>query len=103
MGTVALTSKVNGVEDNRRFVDCLLTLSASYATDGDTLSIADLPFKNVDRMYVKADSVSQDGTTIQLAGTSTAPKVKAHASDGTEVVNATNVSALEYNVRIVGH
>lgn len=88
--------------DGFRFVQGTLTMSASYATGGDTLNLATIPggVKRLVRIEIPLvfGSVFHGGCgfTIQFGGTATAPLLKAIAGITTaaaiEVANTTNLS-----------
>lgn len=99
MGTVAVANLTQGVSDNKRYVDADVTMSASYATGGDTVPVATLGLKVVDQILMHGNN---DGLSLDLGGTSQAPKLLAYDTDETEVSAATNLSARVLRVRFLG-
>lgn len=98
MGAIALTNIVNGVEDQKRFVEATLTFSDDYATGGDTVAVSGLPLTRVQSLWQASSDV---GYSLELAGTETAPKVILNADDG-EVTAASDNEAVAVTVRIYG-
>lgn len=112
MGAISLGStKVNKVLDNRRVVECDITFSSSYATGGDTVSIAALGLSRVDDVHVLA-GVRADGTAVPaaqltgvqvlLGGTPLAPKLVLYSGSAAEVANASNNSTKTVRVWFIG-
>lgn len=119
MGTVAVTnvrplgqmSQVRG-----KALIATITMSASYATGGDTLDLADLHF---DRVLFFAP-LSKFDTTVKVrgvdladnvaggayvaAGTATVPLIQSFVGDATptESSNATDLSGSSFDALIVG-
>ncbi len=87
----------------KRAVEADVTLSASYATGGETVALTSLGLKRVDGIVIPshdfnsrkavATTSSRVGLSVELGGTVTAPKLLAFDSQATEVANATNLSA----------
>lgn len=95
-------------------VEADINLSASYATGGDTLTPQALGLRaitsislvgtNFNTRKPVANAAAQAGMTLQLAGTETAPLVKAFDAANTEVANASNNSARgPFHVRFRGY
>lgn len=91
-----------------------MSLSSSYATGGDTLTPQSVGLRAITELSVPSHDISTRkavaaasagaGLTLQLAGTETAPLVKAFDAQGTEVANATNLSARgPIRVRVFGY
>lgn len=99
MGTIAVANLRQGVSDNKRYVDADITMSASYATNGDTVPVATLGLKVVDEILVHGNN---EGLSLVLGGTSQAPKVVAYDTTETEVTNATDLSTRDFTVRFLG-
>lgn len=78
--------------DGKRVVRGTITMSASYATGGDTLALTNLDIKEVTMMLVEPNLLSLPGLSLALAGTKTAPLILAADTNNTEVANATNLS-----------
>ena len=100
-----------GVMDNERFVDVDLvhTTATTYATNGDTIkdfgaASTTIPLKRVTKAFVHTTAGHNDtGYSDELGGTITAPKIKVYASSGTEVSNATDLTAVvPVRIRLVG-
>lgn len=119
MGTVALAVPVDNPGPEGVFVApafdgapvgrvrrLTVTFSASYATGGDTVPVATLGLRNVNRILVEPFAASapgfQSGISIALGGTSGAPKLLAYDAVGTEVANLTNLSNRLVTVWFVG-
>ncbi len=112
MGNATITnSKRAATAGGKYVVECDLTLSASYATGGDTIPMNVLPLRRVDEILIPShDLVSRKAITVaaagnralSLGGTSSAPKVIAKDAAGVEVVAATNVATNVRRVRFVG-
>lgn len=107
MGTVSIANAVPGVINHLRTVTADVTLSSSYATGGDTVALGSLGLKEVDQIVTHAGTLQTSvavpsgtfspnahGTQIVLAGTPTAPKLKAYRGSTSEVTNATDLSAV---------
>lgn len=121
MGAAVVTSrKEAGRIDNRRIVEANIALSASYATGGDTLSPAAFGLRHIVQIMesshdangsgrpvggkAAATTARQVGASIALGGTSAAPTILAYDAQGTEVANATNLSARgPFRVRVIGY
>jgi hypothetical protein len=120
MGAVAIADKQelpdvgHLVKQGSRAVLAKVTMSASYATNGDTVSLATLGLTRVTAMFVVAGgsqirgrlvaAPAGAGARLELAGTEVAPKIKATAGGGTpaEIANATNLSTTVVYVLFVG-
>lgn len=112
MGTVAITNRVDDVQDNLRVVECTVTGSASYATGGDTIPAIGL--REITRMVVLHDQGSggqkdkrgnaapvYNGRAIVLGGTPTARNLALYDA-GVQVANAVNTSTHVWRVRFLG-
>ncbi len=119
MGTVALTNgrplgQLPQVRAKVWIYKC--TMSASYATGGDTLSLAQTPFQRVlllaplsrftSTVKARGQNVLANGggAAFIAAGTPTAPKIISRVGDATptETANATNLSTVSFDVLVVG-
>lgn len=99
---------VRSTEDGKKEVTVVIAGSASYATGGDTISLAGLPIDRVTSAFVVADSAVTapsglaDGYAPLFDLTdSAAPKLVLYTSAG-QVSATTNVSSREYLVKLVG-
>lgn len=101
MGTVAITAPYNDVSNNKRVVEANVTMSSSYATGGDTVPLTSLGLREVTDVVVLGSvahvnsggaAVTPHGIQVVLAGTKTAPLLKAYSGSTSEVANATNLS-----------
>lgn len=84
---------------------CVVTGSSSYATGGDTISLATLGLSEVREAWIAAfDSQSVNGgvSAEVVVTTPTAPTLKLYSAAATEVVSTTNVSTRTYIIRFVG-
>lgn len=104
MGTVALTapevregilqSTFPDANHNGRVRRFNVVFSSSYATGGDTVPVATLGLRNVNRILVEGSGpFARPGFSVELGGTSSAPKLLAWETANTEVANATDLSA----------
>lgn len=105
MGAVTIANKVQGRSSNGRqkIVECDVTLSASYATAGDTVAIGSLGLKGVEVVQVSshhlitgkavATTSSRAGLSVELGGTKVAPKLLVYDAQGVEATAATNFAA----------
>lgn len=77
-----------------RVVRGSLVFSASYATGGDTLALANTGLKAVHAMLIDPSIVAtnRSGLSVELGGTPTAPLVLAFDTNNTQVTNATDLS-----------
>lgn len=100
MGAVSIANRFDRIENARRAVECDLTLSNSYATGGDSISLASLGLRNVTSLHVLAGTdhngvaVTPRGFQVTLAGTSTAPLIKCFNGSTSETSSTTDNSAL---------
>jgi hypothetical protein len=92
------------------------TMSSSYATGGDTISLAQTPFQRIlfiaplskfgSTVKVRGQNVLANGggAAFVAAGTPTAPKIQSFVGDATptQTANATNLSTVSFDVLIVG-
>jgi hypothetical protein len=100
-----------------QIVKCRITMSNSYATGGDTLTLpGSTGLKRISAMFVctgsfgtfkiKGSSITAAvlGGVPTLAGTATAPLIKMTGGGGTpaEVANATDLSGQSFDVILVG-
>lgn len=79
--------------DNQRVVIGTLTMSSSYATGGDTLSLSNLDIKEVNKLLIENNALTMSGLSYRLAGTKTAPLIIVADANNSEVANGTNLSA----------
>lgn len=77
-----------------------LQMSASYATGGDTISAKTLGMNAISNGIIG----TANGRTFELVAQTdpSTAKIKAYTASGTEVANATDVSALQPHSRIRG-
>lgn len=95
--------EVLAVGEPRQFrVPVSFTMSNSYSTGGDTLSIpggTDIRGKDLLLVHI---CTSSDGTRLyDWDGNRTTPKIKAYSAIGTEVAAATNLSAVTIRAELV--
>lgn len=112
MGATAIAAKVHGRWNDKKVVEADITFSGSYATSGDTVAVSALGMRRVDEISIPshhlvthktvATASSQAGKTIQLGGTSSAPKLLAYDAANTEIANATSLSGVTIRVRFFG-
>lgn len=80
--------------------------SASYATGGESVSPASVGLRNVNKILVEpweaAQSASQSGLSVQLAGTPQAPLLRMFDAVGAEIAAASNVSARPFIIWFIG-
>lgn len=97
MGNVAVAIVDRGVRGNRKYVTADVTMSASYATNGDTIVAADIA-----KLLPEGETLAQlldftfinrgaSGHSLELDRANS--KVKAF-NGTTEIANATNLSAV---------
>lgn len=104
MGAATFTYISNRVADNKREILGTLSLSSSYATGGDSLSLATqgAGLNRVDFMSQICDAANNKGLSFVLAGTPEAPLIRAFDASGTEVTAATSLTARTATVRLSG-
>lgn len=104
MGAIVSTVISHQVDTSGRAVKkATLTFSASYATGGDTLDMANLGLRRVDQLFVDG-GLATPGYHLQLAGTAAVPLIKLikGATAPAEETNATNVSTVSAVVELHG-
>jgi len=95
--TPGMRTRHHPVDGNQRVVEGLLTLSASYATGGDTLDEkVELGLDHVENLVVLGDTA---GYELRLGGTATAPKVEAQEV-GAETTATTDLADAIGAVRV---
>jgi hypothetical protein len=100
MGAATFTETSQDVHGNRRIVRGTLTLSASYATGGDSFNLAtEVGLKELHKVLVDSNT---RGLSLSLGGTSKVPLLLCYATSGAEVANATDQSALTLSVELHG-
>jgi len=84
-----------------------ITMSSSYATGGDSLSLVPSGLKKVVGTLHFAQDLGfwggKTGYSFEVAGTPSDPLVKVYATNNTEVANATNLSTVVFLVLLVGY
>lgn len=102
--TFAPTANVSeGILDNKRVRKGILSFSNSYATGGDTLALGQTGLTEITQVLVDANNTSnQSGISIVLGGTKAAPLILAYDSLLTQVTAATDLSARNQPVWLVG-
>lgn len=105
MGVCTFANVKNTVINNERVVVADVTPSNSYATGGETVSLGLLGLKQVHAAYTFSGSialssrvpesvtVNPSGVQLVLAGTLSAPKLKAYSGSTSEVSSTTDLSA----------
>lgn len=89
----------NRMEGSRRRVTALITGDTSYPTGGYALSAGSFGLNSLDRVI--PDGVDQSGAVLVVWNNAT-QKLQLFSALGTEVVNATNVSARSVLVEAEG-
>ena len=108
MGSATFTrdtgTRPQNVHRGRREVRGVITMSSSYATNGDTLTMTTIPMDHVTDLVIEggASQASTDGYQFILGGTSIAPKIVARNTAG-EIANTTDLSSVNLTVRLVGY
>lgn len=103
MGAVSVTVVSKGISNSQRTVDADVTFSASYSTGGDTIAPSQVGLSQIEEAHViggkldpsrSAASFTPNLHGIQpvLAGTPSAPTLKAFKGSNVEVTAATNLS-----------
>jgi hypothetical protein len=105
--TAPFNNMPEGTLNQYAYVSGALQLSTSYATGGDTLAVPGVHGLKqvVGLLVIGLDSGlanNTSGYSVSLAGTPTAPLIKVYATAGTQVANATNLSATFVPVTLVG-
>lgn len=98
MGAATFTKTAStpiGVIDNKRAAKGTITMSASYASGGDTLDLKTVGLTEVTNIYIDATNtlVNSSGLSCTLSGTKSAPLIICWETNATEVANGTNLSA----------
>lgn len=110
--TTFVPTKQSVTNDGRRLVEGNLTMSASYATGGDTVPlVVSVGLSRLQEMeqlssaskFSAAPSVANTGYQLILAGTETVPLIKAVKSTGVEETAATNLATKVFPVRFIGY
>lgn len=107
MGTVTVTPrKHSGVlpTGTGKIVD--IALSSSYATGGDTLTLASLGVTRLQALILASTATSPAGHAVEIihgATEGTNPLLRVRdAATGAEIANATNLSAQSVRALVVG-
>ncbi|NDC94971.1 hypothetical protein EBZ38_09610 [bacterium] len=82
MGACTFANRRDGVIDNRRFVDVDVTCSSSYATGGDTVSLATLGLKVCDEIHVVGPVSVDSGVATSATATTLVDSAKAWTVNG---------------------
>ena len=103
MGACALTNRTDGVTaDGKRYVECDTTLSSSYATGGDSVSLDTLGLKVVDAIHIVGTVGSAHGVEVRPVVTSpTAPKVSAYPTTS-QASSGSDQSGVACRLRFIG-
>jgi hypothetical protein len=113
MATLANTRR--GVDNfGKRYVEADVTLSASYATGGEAISLAVLPgliqVERVELIFVPMPDINGATTSnthgrqiVPVVTNKVAPKLKVFTSNNTEAANLSDQSQITQRVRFVGH
>jgi len=118
VGTVAVSSITQGVQNNKRVVEAVVTGSGSYATGGDTIPVTTLGLRQIDAIELPShrsngasapavgaaieDTEAQTGKTVQLGGTVLIPKLKYYDTADTEETAEADLSTIIHVVRFIG-
>ena len=108
MGTVTCTvnpATGQGIRGNKRAVTATVAFGGTYANPaGDTITKSQLGLQSVDSATVEADAAGtvNSGLSVRLGGTPGAPTLKVYDAQGTEVVNATNITSRSAVVTFLG-
>lgn len=98
-GSVAPVRQMGSIHNLR--VIASFTMSASYATGGDTLTLPTNDVRGHELLGVNV-LTRQDGTRFyDWNGSTTAPKIKAYTAGNAEVSNATDLSAVTLKVELI--
>ena len=105
MGTMTFSRDTNGgidVKGNCFELVGTLTGSSSYATGGDSFSIAGVGLSSLDDLVIEGGTTATTaGYSLKLGGTNKVPLILAYDAAG-QVANATNLSAKTWKVRLRG-
>lgn len=97
--SVAPVSQVGSPHNLRVLVS--FTMSASYATGGDTLTLPTADVRGHDLVGVNV-LTRQDGTRFyDWDGSVSAPKIKAYTAGNTQVSSTTDLSAVTLKVELI--
>lgn len=97
--SVAPVSQVGSPHNLRVLVS--FTMSASYATGGDTLTLPTSDVRGHDLVGVNV-LTRQDGTRFyDWNGSTSAPKIKAYTDGATEETSTTDLSAVTLKVELI--
>ncbi len=98
MGTTAVTSRDATIEGVRRVVYGNIAGSASYATNGETVSLVSLGLSRLDHLAIDSETPTKQ---LKWNGSKTAPKMLVDVAD-IEVANASNQTTATGKFRAVG-
>lgn len=104
MGACALTNRTDGVTTNgKRYVEFDVAPSSSYATGGDSVSLATVGLKVVDAIYMVGSVGTPTGKEVRTDITDpTAPKVLVYTGANTQATAATDQSGAARRFRFIG-
>lgn len=104
MGACALTNRTDGVTDNgKRYVEFDVAPSSSYATGGETISLATVGLKVVDAIHMVGTVGTATGKEVRTDITDpTAPKYLVYTGAATQATAATDQSAAARRLRFIG-
>lgn len=91
--------------DGKRAFKAVCTFGTTYATGGDTVPMASIPFKQVDRIEMDLSgnvAASVMRTFVPDLTSSVAPKIKLYTAASTEATNATDQSTVIVTLTFVG-
>lgn len=98
-GSVAPVSQVGSAHNLRVLTS--FTMSASYATGGDTLTLPTADVRGKDLVGVNV-LTRQDGTRFyDWDGSVSAPKIKAYTAGNAQVSSTTDLSAVTLKVELI--
>lgn len=104
MGACALTNRTDGVTTSgKRYVEFDVAPSSSYATGGDSVSLATVGLNVVNEVHLVGTVGTPTGKEIRVDTTSpTAPKVLVYTGANTQATAATDQSAAARRLRFIG-
>lgn len=103
MGTVTVGTPITRVKSGNKWtIVARITMSASYATGGDTIDPNKLALGKIDAICTTPATGAAGAVMIELDPTVAANKVKAYAAAGNQVGNGTDLSGFSALCQIIG-